>query len=262
MHAIIPELERIVRDRLIGWPPDWQGYHWPGYTYEHTLRVRDLALTLAGREGADPDVVLVAALLHDIRKDSGQDHAEVGAEEAGRILRELDAPAPLSARVCEAIGLHSGSNTPDSPVESLCLGDADFIDGNFGIVAVWRFLTIRSGHGHPLVETIQAMEEWLPRKEQLLVSPGPHTRGGREIARQRAARMQVFADALTETAQTRKNGHGPGLMDLAACIHAFCGKALLEEQCDEFDRLSSSPDADPILAAVCRSVRLEAAGKH
>jgi uncharacterized protein len=262
MRNIVPELERIIRDRLIGWPPDWEGYHWPGYTYEHTLRVRDLALTLAERERADPDVVLLAALLHDIRKDSGRDHAEVGANEAGRILKDLGVSDRISARVCEAISLHSGSNTPDSPVESLCLGDADFIDGNFGIVAVWRFLTIRSGHGHPLMETIEEMRSWLPRKEQLLVSPGPHTRGGREIARQRAARMQVFADALLDASQAKANGHGPGLMDLAACIHGHCGRTLLTEQFADFDRLAATEDADPILGAVCRSVRLEVAGKH
>lgn len=101
MRNIVPELERIIRDRLIGWPPDWEGYHWPGYTYEHTLRVRDLALTLAERERADPDVVLLAALLHDIRKDSGRDHAEVGANEAGRILKDLGVSDRISARVCE-----------------------------------------------------------------------------------------------------------------------------------------------------------------
>ena len=47
MRELITDLENVVRDRLADWPSGWEGYHWPGYTYEHTLRVRALALRLA-----------------------------------------------------------------------------------------------------------------------------------------------------------------------------------------------------------------------
>jgi len=106
------EFEAIVRSRLADWPAQWEGYHWPGYTWEHTLRVRDLALRLAGEMGAAPEVVGLAALLHDIEKAAGREHAAVGAEETARLLAERAVDPELSARVVDAIATHAGGNTP------------------------------------------------------------------------------------------------------------------------------------------------------
>lgn len=258
MDEIIAALEQTVRARLINWPEGWEGYHWPGYTYEHTLRVRDLALELAARERADQQVVLLAALLHDIRKDSGKDHAQVGAEAAAEILADLGVNGSLQERVCHAIALHSGDNQPTSPSENLCLGDADLIDANFGVVAVWRFITIRAGHGHELPETIRAMEEWLPRKEVLLANPGMLTRSGREIARQRAARMQVFCEALIEAVRAGDGTGDAELVALAEHFHAARGERLLADQLDSLEAGS----ANGLAGIVCRSLRAEIAGKH
>jgi len=133
-QSIIADLEKTVADRLADWPPQWEGFHWPGYTYEHTQRVRNLALRLAREEGADLEVVGLAALLHDIAKAAGKDHAQVGAEEAAKLL-DGQVPADLRERVCHAIATHSGDNHADSPVENKVLGDADLIDSNFGLVA-------------------------------------------------------------------------------------------------------------------------------
>jgi HD superfamily phosphodiesterase len=57
MGNLIPTLERLARERLENWPPRWERYHWPGYTYDHTLRVRNLAVAMATKEGADPVIV-------------------------------------------------------------------------------------------------------------------------------------------------------------------------------------------------------------
>ena len=85
----LAQIHQIIQARLGNWPPQWEGFHWPGYTYEHTLRVRSLALTLGEREGADPEVVEPAALLHDLAKAEGREHATIGAAETVPILREL-----------------------------------------------------------------------------------------------------------------------------------------------------------------------------
>ena len=250
-------LEDLVRERLAGWPAQWERYHWPGYTYEHTLRVRSLALALGEREGANLRIIEMASLLHDICKPVGRRHAQAGAEEAERVLRGLGVRATERRRVCEAIALHCGDNQPDSAPESRCLADADLIDGNFGLVATWRFITIRAGHGTSLEETIGAMSEWLPRKDQLLgwlLTPS-----GREIARQRSARMRLFCEQLMEEMR-RPLPSRDGMVRVAGFFHDVRGGALLEEQVEALE--GNGGGADGALAVICRSLRREIAGLH
>ncbi len=166
--AQMAALEAVVRDRLAEWPRQWEGFHWPGYTYEHTERVRALARKLAQAEGADTLVVDLAALLHDLAKPEGAGHAQVGAVEAAELMRGLGLDGSLVERVEFAIATHSGDNTPEHPVENRVLGDADLIDANFGLVATWRFITIRAGHHSTLEDTILGFAGWLPRKDELM----------------------------------------------------------------------------------------------
>jgi uncharacterized protein len=256
--SVVSSLEVLLRERLGSWPSCWEGYHWPGYTYEHSLRVCDLALEIARREGADTDVVHLAALLHDIRKDSGKGHAETGAREAADILTCLGVKGELRERVCSAIATHSGNNTPDSPIENCCLGDADLIDSNFGLVATWRFITIRSGHQATLSDTVAAMGEWLPKKDQLLALL--LTRSGKEIARQRSARMRVFCEELMDEIATPRQADG--LVTVAGFIHEDCGRHLLCEQIAGLEELCEEHQAPSLLPTVCRSLRDEMRGLH
>jgi len=260
MDQLITSLEALVGERLAQWPSQWEGYHWPGYTYEHTLRVRDLALVLAEREGAHANVVHLAALLHDICKSAGRDHARVGAEEARRILSSHGVEEALLEPVCSAIAHHAGDNTPTSPMENQCLGDADLIDANFGLVATWRFMTIRSGTDVPWPQTIAAMREWLPKKDALL--DRLLTRAGREIARQRSARMRVFCEELLRQTSVGPNYPGFGLLEMVDHIHSDRGRHLLAEQVCQLEALAAGGRADAKVGVVCRSLRLEMAGLH
>jgi len=61
-------LDALLRETYALWDAGWVNFNWRGYTYDHVQRVRRLALTLAGRVGADPTVVHLAALLHDVTK--------------------------------------------------------------------------------------------------------------------------------------------------------------------------------------------------
>jgi len=61
-------LESLVKETYQLWPPGWVTFNWRGYTFDHVQRVRALAIRLAREENADPEVVEVAALLHDITK--------------------------------------------------------------------------------------------------------------------------------------------------------------------------------------------------
>ena len=94
--------------------------------------VVDLAAHIAEREGADVDVVRVAALFHDVAKlEVDQDvHAEAGARVAREYLESHgEYPASFVDRVCQSILDHSYQGDPtDLAVETQCLIEADLLD--------------------------------------------------------------------------------------------------------------------------------------
>lgn len=243
-------LEAAVRDRLAEWPPQWEGFHWPGYTYEHTQRVRALARTLAQAEGADRVVVDLAALLHDIAKPEGAGHAQVGAAEAAGLMQGLGLNGSLVERVEFAIATHSGDNTPEHPVENRVLGDADLIDANFGLVATWRFITIRAGHHSTLEDTILGFAGWLPRKDEL--QHLLRSDAGRAVGQERSATMRSFCERVAD--EYAAAGDGP-LVGLVAAI------ALQYERASLAAQLPGLNDGHPATLAVCERLRSEMAGE-
>lgn len=110
----------------------WYPWHSAAYRFNHSLNVVDLATQIAEKEGADTDVVRVAALFHDVAKlEVDQD---VHAAEGARIAREYleshgDFPQSFIARICECIEDHSHQG-PLSQVslETQCLIEADLLD--------------------------------------------------------------------------------------------------------------------------------------
>lgn len=67
-RAILGELEELVRETYLLWDEDWVGFSWRNYTFDHVLRVRNLARTIAEQEGGDLRSLEFAATLHDITK--------------------------------------------------------------------------------------------------------------------------------------------------------------------------------------------------
>ncbi|MGD8239205.1 MAG: HD domain-containing protein [Armatimonadota bacterium] len=259
MQELIAQLESLVRDRLEDWPPAWERYHWPGYTYDHTLRVRNLAGMMAAEEGADVAVVELAAILHDIAKDAGGDHGVAGAREAGGILRAHGVADELIGAVCSAIATHTGKNTPEHPIENLVLGDADLIDANFGLVATWRFITIRAGHETPLPETIESMAEWLPRKDALMEKLLTET--GLRIARERSVRMHEFCMDLRTALQADVVDDGYSLLSAAGHIAESHTTGRLDAQVEEIKAAARHSDSAAFeVAEMCRALRAEITG--
>jgi len=256
--SICERLDEAVRARLLGWPAEWQGYHWPGYCYEHTQRVCSLSMHMARLEGADEQVVYLAAMLHDICKSAGMQHAQLGAQEAQRILADLDIEDSVTERVCSAIAAHCGDNTERSPIESKVLGDADLIDANFGLVAVARFIVIRAGHNTPLPETIRSMAEWLPKKDAFLDALLTST--GRQIARQRSARMHVFCDELLACLQSPTGSDGVTLFSMAVAVHRDRGRTPLNQLVNVGLTQLRELASDPLVGASLRSLAAEIEG--
>ncbi|SNR24130.1 HD domain-containing protein [Halorubrum vacuolatum] len=134
------EIQRFVRDYLAasveneddGGRMRWYPWHSAEYRFNHILNVVALATKIAEAEGADVDVVRVAAVFHDVSKlEADQEvHAEAGARVAREYLRSrTNYPESFIEEVCAAIVDHSYTGELDDvPLESRCLIEADILD--------------------------------------------------------------------------------------------------------------------------------------
>lgn len=205
---IVRYLELLVERQLSNWPSEWAGFHWPGYTYEHTLRVRSLSVSMARQLGTDVEVVEFAALLHDIGKPDREPHGDAGAECAEVVLSELGVDTDTRRRVSDIIRTHVAPD-PAYPIENLVLSDADYIDANFGYVAFTRYITIRASRDQTVDEMVAGATEWFSgvagRRAKLV------TELGRTIARERFERMERFLGKLVEDLEHQAEGKGSAI---------------------------------------------------
>ncbi|MFD1571574.1 HD domain-containing protein [Halorubrum laminariae] len=134
------EMKVFVRDYLAasveseedGGRMRWYPWHSADYRFNHILNVVELATEIAESEGADLDVVRVAAVFHDVAKlEAEQDvHAEAGARVAREYLTSRgDYPEWFVEEVCGAVVDHSYTgDLDDVSLESRCLIEADVLD--------------------------------------------------------------------------------------------------------------------------------------
>ena len=182
---------------------------------DHVKRVLALAERLARAEGADPEVVRVAALFHDIgraeeKRTKGKVcHAAYGAKLTRKILERYALPEDFIARVTEAIASHRfrGNRRPTSP-EARVLFDADKLDA-LGAVGIGRAFLFAGEVGARLHNPEVDLEKTEPYsaedtawrefrlklskiKDQML------TREGRRLAEERYRFMEEFFDRLNK----------------------------------------------------------------
>ncbi|MDZ7850847.1 MAG: HD domain-containing protein [Halodesulfurarchaeum sp.] len=125
-------LEASVENEGDGGRMRWYPWHSAEYRFNHIMNVVDLASDIAEAEGANVDVVRVAALFHDIAKlEADQDvHAEEGARVAREYLESRgQVPPSFIDQVCRAIEGHSHTGElGDVALETQCLIEADLLD--------------------------------------------------------------------------------------------------------------------------------------
>jgi uncharacterized protein len=125
-------LDASVENEDDGGRMRWYPWHSAEYRYNHILNVVDLAVHIAEREGADVDVVMIAALFHDIAKLEADQ--EIHAEEGARVAREYltahgDFAQSFVEQVCQVVSDHSYQGPlTDVSLETRCLIEADIID--------------------------------------------------------------------------------------------------------------------------------------
>lgn len=118
------------------------------HDWEHTLRVARLCQRIGPAEGADMEVLMTAAYLHDIGRQAEDEtggrvcHAREGARMAVEALAGLDLSEEQKGNVLHCIRTHRFRNqaVPET-VEARVLFDADKLDaiGAVGIARAYMF---------------------------------------------------------------------------------------------------------------------------
>ncbi len=149
---VLRRTEAFVRERLAAEP----GAAASGHDWWHVGRVRRLALAIARREGAgaDPFVVELAALLHDVADWKFRDGDETaGPREAAAWLRSLGLAAGIVERVAAVVAAVSfkgaGVATPAGTPEAAAVQDADRLDA-IGAIGVARAFAYGGARGRLL----------------------------------------------------------------------------------------------------------------
>jgi uncharacterized protein len=125
-----------------------------GHDWWHVHRVRRMALRLAAEEGADPYVVELAALLHDVADHKFHGGDETAGPRAARAwLEGLGAAPAVVDHVCDIVaGLSfkgAGVATPMHTGEGRVVQDADRLDA-LGAVGIARAFAYGGSRGRPL----------------------------------------------------------------------------------------------------------------
>lgn len=190
-------LDASVKNEDEGGRMRWYPWHSAEYRFNHTLNVLSIAEEIARKEGAEVDVVRVAALFHDVAKlDADQDvHAEEGARVAREYLTSRGSfPTSFIDRVCRAITGHTHSGeVGELSLEGQCLIEADLLDkvGANGTV----LMLLRMGYeARTHMDAATMIERVYERGQEACDRVESET--GRSIAHERLKRVRWFREWL------------------------------------------------------------------
>ena len=145
-EAVIARTEAHVRERL--------GGEATGHDWWHAHRVRQLALRIGREEGADPYVIELAALLHDLadwKFHAGDE--EAGGRQVVAWLGELGVDPDVVEHVREIARDLSykgaGVATPMRTIEGAVVQDADRLDA-IGAIGIARAFAYGGARGRAL----------------------------------------------------------------------------------------------------------------
>lgn len=164
---------------------------------DHTERVTSLCRVIGQHEAADMDILIPAALLHDIarplEKERGLPHEAEGARMAEAFLVSIHYNSRLIPAICAAIRTHRfrSQERPESP-EAKCLSDADKLDA-LGAVGIARTFMRAAEHGGSMDDAVMHFHDKLLKLKSLM-----YTETGRKIALERHAFLELFLKALAE----------------------------------------------------------------
>lgn len=200
MQAFVYEyLQASVKNEEEGGRMRWYPWHSADYRFNHTLNVMALGENIAAAEGANVDVVRVAALFHDVAKlDADQDvHADEGSRVAREYLQNRGGyPESFVDEVCRAIERHTyQGDLGDVNPEVRSLIEADLLDkvGANGTALI----ILRMGYeARSHMRAAQMVDRVFERGREAVERIQSDT--AESIAHERLKRVKWFRDWLAE----------------------------------------------------------------
>ena len=135
------EVIEFVKNKTTG---NTRPEHYPFRSrFEHTMRVYRWAIRLQAKLGGNLDVIVLAALLHDVGWEEDRPHEEVSAELAVEYLDSIGIDPDTITRVGEIIMLHEDKDTEkDLSLECKIVMDADLLDEVGALEVLWDAMVI------------------------------------------------------------------------------------------------------------------------
>lgn len=175
------ELDRISRSRQ-----EPIGCH----GYEHTERVIELCTVIGSELGADMEVLLPAAILHDIGRPLSN-HAVQSAIQSSKILKDLGYPQNQILAIIHAIEVHSFSGGGEAKtLEAQILSDADKLDA-IGAIGVYRAAQYGVEHSRPFKDFLAHFSEKLLKLSGLM-----YTAKAKQMAKDRHEFLLVYVNQI------------------------------------------------------------------
>jgi uncharacterized protein len=187
----------------------------PAHDFEHIIRVyKNAEMISKQEESVDLDIVLAAALLHDLvvyPKGSSKtiNSADDSAEIAKKILFEYkDYPREKIEKVADAIRTHSYSKrlVPET-LEGKILQDADRLDA-IGAIGIARTFSVGGSENRslynptdPFCKSERQLDDtqWTLdhiKKKLMILKNSMHTKTAKKIAEERTEFMELFLNQL------------------------------------------------------------------
>ena len=191
------------------------------HDWDHTERVYRLCMHIGRAEGADSEVLAVAAFLHDVGRSYEDEskgticHAEKGAEIAKTLLVNYPLSDEKKQNIVHCIGSHRfrGNNAPET-LEAKTLFDADKLD-SIGAIGIGRAFLFAGEVGAKLHNPQADLRSTRPYTEEdtgyrefklklSKIKDRMLTAEGKRLAEERHAFMEGFFERLQQEYEGKK----------------------------------------------------------
>jgi uncharacterized protein len=191
------------------------------HDWDHTERVYRLSMHIGRAEGADLEVLAVAAFLHDTGRSHEDEsrgticHAEKGAEIAKTLLVNYPLSDEKKQNIVHCIGSHRfrGNNAPET-LEARTLFDADKLD-SIGAIGIGRAFLFAGEVGAKLHNPQADLRNTRPYTEEdtgyrefklklSKIKDRMLTAEGKRLAEERHAFMEGFFERLQQEYEGKK----------------------------------------------------------
>lgn len=156
---MIEQTETFVKDKL---RDESSGHDW-----YHIYRVKNLALNIAEKEGADHFVCVMAALLHDIADEKIAETEEEGLKEVKQWLESISVEKAYITHIMTIISTMSfkgGSGKEMESIEGKVVQDADRLDA-IGAIGIGRTFAYSGAKGQLMYDPAIPVRETMTKEQ-------------------------------------------------------------------------------------------------